>query len=138
MLCTAGDGPAIGFGPEPMWRMLLVLGDLTRRAGDLRGARSYGLHAVRHAARVASGLGVARAHAFLGQTEDALGEARNAAEHRRLAVEQLRRVGDRRTTAELLLALATPAGLREAESLARQVGWQEGVDRSRAALAQLG
>jgi hypothetical protein len=147
MLCTAGDGPEADRGPEPMWRMLLVLGELTRRAGDLVGARSYGLHALRHAQRVASSLGAARANAFLGQTEDALGEPRHAAEHRRLAVEQLRRIGDRRTTAELLLALANPAGaslidmragLREAENLAKQVGWQEGVDRSRAALAQLG
>src|SRR5207248_8954540 len=54
MLCTAGDGPEAERGPEPMWRMLLVLGELTRRSGDLVGARSYGLHALRHAQRVSS------------------------------------------------------------------------------------
>jgi hypothetical protein len=59
----------------------------------------------------------------------------------------MRRVGDRRSTAELLLALADPqavapgdakAWLKEADQLANQVGWQEGVARSRAALAQMG
>jgi serine/threonine-protein kinase len=146
MLCTAGDGPEADRGPEPMWRMLLGLGELSRRGGDFSGARAYGLHALRHAERVASRLGLARAHAFLGGIDDALGDLRRAADHRRLAVEELRRIGDRRTAAELLLALANPAGasvvdmragLREAETLATQVGWQEGVDRSRAALAQL-
>jgi hypothetical protein len=59
---------------------------------------------------------------------------------------ELRRLGDRRTTAELLIALADPNGasavdvrqwLTEADALAAEVGWQEGVDRSRARLAQL-
>ena len=58
----------------------------------------------------------------------------------------MRRVGDRRSTAELLLVLADPqavsavdarAWLKEADALSNQIGWQEGVQRSRAALAQL-
>jgi hypothetical protein len=75
-----------------------------------------------------------------------LGDVQAALEHRRLAVEELRRVGDRRSTAELLIALADPDGasaieakawLAEADALAGQIGWQEGVDRSRAQLARL-
>jgi hypothetical protein len=75
-----------------------------------------------------------------------LGSTEHAVEHRRQAVDELRRVGDRRSTAELLIALADPEGasvveakafLKEADVLAGEIGWQEGVDRSRAQLARL-
>ena len=146
MLVTAGDGPEADRGPEPIWRLLLALGELARAAGDCPGGRSYGLHALRHAERVDSPVGRGRAHRFLAELDDLLGHTRDAVEHRRLAVEELRRVGDRRTTAELLIALADPEGasaveakawLAEADVLAAEVGWQEGVDRSRAQLARL-
>jgi serine/threonine-protein kinase len=148
MLVTHGDGPEAERGPEPLWRMLLALGDIARLAGDLPGARSYGLHALGHAGRVDSPVGRGRVHTFLAEVNDALGEAQEATEQRRLAVEELRRVGDRRTTAELLIALADPEGkgasaveakawLKEADALAAEVGWQEGVDLSRAQLARL-
>ena len=127
--------------------MLLLLGDLSRRGGRLDAARSYGLQALKHADRVGSAVARARVHAFLGSVHQGLGRLQHAAEHRRAAADEMRRVGDRRSTAELLLALADPqavpapdakAWLREAEQLANQAGWQEGVQRSRAALAQLG
>ncbi|HEX9102797.1 MAG TPA: hypothetical protein VF997_11370, partial [Polyangia bacterium] len=146
MLVTAGDGPEAERGPEPLWRMLLALGELARVAGDLAGARSYGLHALRHASRVDSPVGSGRVHTFLAEVNDTLGEAHDAVEHRRLAVEEHRRAGDRRTTAELLIALADPEGasavearawLAEADALAGEIGWQEGVARSRAQLARL-
>ncbi|HXU74238.1 MAG TPA: protein kinase [Polyangia bacterium] len=146
MLVTAGDGPEAERGPEPLWRMLLALGELARDAGDFPGARSYGLHALRHAARVDSPVGSGRVHRFLAEVHEMLGFADHAIEHRRSAVEELRRVGDRRSTAELLIALADPEGasaveakawLKEADVLAAEVGWQEGVDRSRAGLARL-
>jgi len=149
MLVTHGDGPEAERGPEPLWRMLWALGELARAAGDLPGARSYGLHALRHAARVDSPVGRGRAHTFLAEVNDMLGDAQEAIEQRRLAVEELRRVGDRRTTAELLILLADPetgsaasaveakAWLKEADALAAEIGWQEGVDRSRAQLARL-
>jgi hypothetical protein len=127
--------------------MLLALGDLARGGGDFAGARSYGLHALRHADRVESPVGRGRVHTFLAEVHEKLGDAPQAIEHRRLAVEELRRVGDRRTTAELLIALAddpdassavdAKAWLKEADALAAEVGWQEGVDRSRAQLARL-
>jgi hypothetical protein len=130
-----------------MWRMLLALGELARVAGDFPGARSYGLHALRHAERVDAPVGRGRAHTFLAEVNDMLGDGADAVEHRRLAVAELKRVGDRRTTAELLIALAddrnaasavdAKAWLREADTLAAEIGWQEGVDRSRAQLARL-
>jgi tetratricopeptide (TPR) repeat protein len=145
MLVTAGDGPEAERGPDPMWRLLLALGELARTAGDYPGARSYGLHALRHAARVDSPVGRGRVHTFLGEVEDMLGGAEDAIEHRRLAVDELRSVGDRRTTAELLIALAGPEGasavdakawLTEADALAAEIGWHEGVARTRAQLAR--
>ncbi len=146
MLVTHGDGPEAERGPEPLWRMLLALGELARGAGDFPGARSYGLHALRHAARVDNPVGLGRVRTFLAEVDDMLGDTQGAVEHRRLAVEEVRRVGDRRTTAELLIALADPQGasvveakawLAEADALAAQIGWREGVDRSRAQLARL-
>jgi serine/threonine-protein kinase len=147
MLVTGGDGPEATAGPEALWRMLLQLGDLSRRSGKLDQARSYGMQALRHADRVGSALARAKTHAFLGTVHQGLARPQQAAEHRRSAAEEMRRVGDRRSTAEMLLALADPqvvpgpdakAWLKEADQLANQVGWQEGVQRSRAALAQLG
>src|SRR5581483_7195563 len=126
MLCTGGDGPEVDSGPDQMWRMLLTLGELSRRAGRLDGARSFGLQALRHADRVHSPLGRARVHAFLGHVDQTMGRPQHAAEHRRAAADEMRRVGDRRSTAELLLALADPqavtpgdarAWLKEADQL---------------------
>ena len=147
MLITGGEGPEADTGPDALWRMLLVLGQLARRGQQLDSARSYGLQALRHAARIGSALARARAHAFLGVVHQELKQPQHAADHRRSAAEEMRQVGDRRSTAELLLALADPqavakvdarAWLKEADALSSQVGWQEGVDRSRAALAALG
>jgi tetratricopeptide (TPR) repeat protein len=147
MLVTGGDGPDAESGPEVLWRVLLELGNLARQAKKLDVAHSYGLSALRHADRVGSTLARARVHAFLGLVHHALGKAQNATEHRRQAVGEMRQVGDRRSTAELLLMLADPqavpkpdarAWLKEADQLSAQVGWNEGVERSRAALAALG
>jgi hypothetical protein len=67
---------------------------------------------------------------------------RTATEHRVQALELTRRLGDRRTTAELLIADAATAlaegavgpgslrGLHEAAQLAAQVDWREGVAQS--------
>ncbi len=146
MLCTGGDGPEQNTGPDQLWRMLLMLGELARRAGRLDQARSYGLQGLKHADRAGGPLARARSHAFLGAVHHALGRLQHAAEHRRSAADEMRRVGDRRSTAELLLVLADPqavsavdarAWLKEADALSNQIGWQEGVQRSRAALAQL-
>jgi tetratricopeptide (TPR) repeat protein len=146
MLITGGDGPEAESGPEALWRMLLLLGELAEKAGGWEVARGYGLHALRHAERAGLVAAQAQAHALLGQVHQALAQPQKAAEHRRAAVESMRAAGDRRTTADLLLALADPGAvstvemkqwLKEADQLAHQVGWQEGVERSRAALAQL-
>ena len=40
MLVTAGDGPEAERGPEPMWRLLLALGELARARGATSRARA--------------------------------------------------------------------------------------------------
>ena len=146
MLCTGGDGPESARGPDQLWRILLLLGDLARRSGRLEVARSYGQQALKQSERAGGPLGRARAHAFLGAVHQTLGQQQRAAEHRRAAAEEMRRVGDRRSTAELLLAMAdvntvaredARAWLKEADQLAQQLGWTEGIERSRQALMQL-
>jgi serine/threonine-protein kinase len=147
LLCTGGDGADATDGPESLWRLLLLLGQLAQRAGRRREALKCGLHALRHAKRLAASLPIARAHSLLSDVLEASGDVSSAAEHRRAAADQLRHAGDRRSTAEILLALAGLAGvekaqarawLLEAETLAVQVGWSEGSARSRAALRSLG
>src|SRR6185312_9719644 len=98
-------------GPEPLWRMLITLAELARRAGHQENARRAGAQALHHAERVQSSLGRARAHTLLGAIEHALGQADRAAEHRRAAATEMRRVGDRRSTAELLITLADPKAM---------------------------
>jgi serine/threonine-protein kinase len=147
LLCTGGDGAEAQGGPEPVWRMVLKLADLRRAVGRMDEAVRLAGHALRHAERTQSPLAKARVHAFLGLLPQGAAREQQAVAHRRAAIDVLRRVGDRRSTAELLIALADPseinvsdvrAYLLEADALANQVGWNEGVSRSRAKLAALG
>jgi len=146
LLCTAGDGTEAEEGPEILWRLVHRLGELALGRGELEEARRLGRHALRHAERVESAIGRAHAHALLGEVHGLLGQVTQAVEARRQATGEMRKMGDRRSTAELLIKLADPrllpagdarAWLREASTLSDQVAWVEGVQRSRAALAQL-
>ena len=87
-----------------------------------------------------SRLGTARVQATLASLYESDGNAVKAERYRQAAVDEMRRLGDRRGTAELLLAGAgptrrllriTPASLREARELAAEVGWTEGVHRAK-------
>ena len=51
VLCTGGDGPEGEGGPEPVWRMLVALGELALRQGRSEDAVITGQHALRHAER---------------------------------------------------------------------------------------
>jgi eukaryotic-like serine/threonine-protein kinase len=141
VLCTGGDGPEGDSGPEPVWRMLVALGELALKRGRADDAVATAQHALRHAERLGLALARARVRTFLAEAFDAARKPSEAAEQRRLAADELRKSGDRRGTAELLITLAeanrsdkaAAAWVEEAESLATQLGWQEGVTRSRAA-----
>jgi hypothetical protein len=124
-------------GPPEMWRLLVRLAQLASGAGDHQKALSIGEHALTHARRVASRLGSARIQVMLAAECDRVGETEKAASYRQAAIEELRQLGDRRSTAELILSVVapsrtllkiTPPALHEARALAKEVGWTEGAN----------
>ncbi len=140
-LVTAGEGGAGTDGPPSLWRLLLRLAQLYALDGKRPEAVRSGQHALRHANRVGARVGAARIQSMLAGQLDELGDTERARELRRAAVEEMRRLGDRRATAELLLdgarptktyAPIGPSSLREAQELAEEIGWTEGVERARA------
>jgi serine/threonine-protein kinase len=140
-LVTAGEGGAGTVGPPSLWRLLLRLAQLYALDGKRPEAVRSGQHALRHANRVGARVGAARIQSMLAGQLEELGDTERARELRRAAVEEMRRLGDRRATAELLLdgarptktyAPIGPSSLREAQELAEEIGWTEGVERARA------
>jgi serine/threonine-protein kinase len=141
-LITMGEGPSTTSAPTQFWRLLLRLGQLLSSEGQSMKA----LRMVEHAARLAesnkSSLGVARANITLASILESIGDSSKAQSYRQRAIDDMRTLGDRRATAELLLAggrpsqtvgRITPASVREARMLAEEVGWDEGVRQARRA-----
>jgi hypothetical protein len=81
--------------------MILSLAELERDAGNLDRARDLATDALKHANRVQNALARARVYGVLGVIEKAAGRREPAAGHRRAAVEELRRIGDRHSAMEL-------------------------------------
>ena len=94
------------------------------------------------AQRVNARAGAARTQSLLAGCHEKLGNHMLAERHRRAAVDELRKMGDRRGTAELLLYGTSPGRtlmrispevLHEAQELAHEVGWTEGEQRASSA-----
>ncbi|MGH7859642.1 MAG: hypothetical protein ACREQY_20135, partial [Candidatus Binatia bacterium] len=75
--------------------------------------------------------------AILAAECDRLGAIEKATQYRQNAIDELRQLGDRRSTAELILSVIaptrtllriTPPALHEARMLAKEVGWTEGAN----------
>ncbi len=152
LLVTQGDGPSADAGPDGLGRLVARLAEVKLSQGEVADAARLVGHAVRLAQKSERALDRARVEAIAAHVRHAEGRHAAAAEHRGRALAELRSIGDRRSTAEQLLALAeetppdvaTDAGaasrkgwLLEAERLARQVDWAEGSSRSRERLQQL-
>ena len=138
-LVTLGEGAASRAGPDALWRVIMRLAQLADGAGATDQAVELGEHALVHARRVQSRLGSARVQSFLASVCERAGQTAKAERYRQAAVDEMRRLGDRRGTAELLLSGSTPTRnvprlspqlLGEARDLAREVGWNEGVWRA--------
>jgi tetratricopeptide (TPR) repeat protein len=136
-LVTVGEGMGARSGPPEMWRLLVRLAQLASGAGDHGRAFTIGEHALTHARRVGSRLGSARIQVMLAAECDRLGETEKATGFRQQAIEELRQLGDRRSTAELILSVVAPTrtllrvaphALQEARALAKEVGWTEGAN----------
>jgi len=141
-LMTLGDGPRSPRAPINMWKLVLKLAQLAAADGDMSRSAEHAEVALAQAQRAGSAAGNARARALLATAYEKLGNHILAERHRRGAVDEMRKLGDRRGTAELLLYGASsgrtlmkiaPEVLKEARELAREVGWTEGETRATAA-----
>ncbi len=137
-LATFGEGFSAIDGPEPFWRLLLAQAQMVDSSGDSYRALRLAEAALFHAQRVHSHLGIARVQQLLAQLCDKAGLGNKAERYRAAAIAEMRGLGDRRATAELLLsdrpsrsALVMPGRLGDAMQLTKEIGWAEGHERAR-------
>jgi hypothetical protein len=137
-LVTFGEGFTALTGPEPFWRILRAQAQMVNSAGDTYKALRLGEAALHHAQRVRSRLGAARVQQLLAQLCDKAGLGGKADRYRTAAITEMRNLGDRRATAELLLndvpgrsAVVMPARINDAMTLTKEIGWTEGHERAK-------
>jgi tetratricopeptide (TPR) repeat protein len=137
-IVTLGEGIDAQRGPEPFWRVLYTKAQLVYQLGDRYRALRLAESALLHAQRVKSRRGSARVQSLLATMCDQSGLSGKADRYRQGAIQQMRELGDRRATAEMILTLAVDpakgipsAQLQEAAALATEIGWQAGDDRLR-------
>jgi serine/threonine-protein kinase len=141
-MVTLGEGGGSSRAPRNLWRLTLKLAQLAVNDQDHARAVELGEMTLAQAQRVGARAGAARVQSLLASAHERLGNHILAERHRRAAVDELRRMGDRRGTAELLLygtgpgrtlMRISPEVLREARELANEVGWTEGEERAASA-----
>ena len=138
-LATLGEGFSALDGPEPFWRVLRAQAQIVDNMGDAYKALRLGEAALFHAQRVRSRLGAARVQQLLAALCDKAGLGGKAERYRQAAIGEMRNLGDRRATAELLLgepsraaAVVVPApGADDAVALTKEIGWAEGYERAK-------
>ncbi|MDQ3365706.1 MAG: protein kinase [Myxococcota bacterium] len=136
-LATLGEGFTAIDGPEPFWRILRQQAQMVDNSGDAYKALRLAEAALFHAQRVRSRLGAARVQQLLAQLCDKAGLGGKAERYRLAAINEMRSLGDRRATAELLLN-DTPAKsavivnrMEDAMQLTKEIGWAEGHERAK-------
>ena len=140
-LVTLGEGFSAIDGPESFWRILRAQAQIIDSAGDAYRALRLAEAALLHAQRVKSRLGAARVQQLLAQLCDKAGLGGKAERYRSAAITEMRSLGDRRATAELLLsdmpraAVVVPgrlsAQMSDAMQLTKEIGWAEGHERAK-------
>jgi hypothetical protein len=107
-------------------------------AGDSYRALRVAEAALFHAQRVRSRLGAARVQQLLAQLCDKTGLGGKAERYRQAAITEMRSLGDRRATAELLLndlparsPTMPPGRLDDAVQLTKEIGWSEGHENAK-------
>jgi hypothetical protein len=137
-LATLGEGFTAIDGPESFWRVLRAQAQLIDTAGDSYRALRLAEAALYHAQRVRSRLGAARVQQLLATLCDKAGLGGKAERYRQAAISEMRTLGDRRATAELLLtdtpsrgALVMPSVIQDAVQLTKEIGWAEGHERAK-------
>jgi len=133
LLVTGGDGPQSQSAPRSFWRLLSQLAEIQFQQKQLDLAAATAYHALHQAQREDTLIGQARCHHQLSQFLDRMDREGAAEEHHASALAAFRRLGDRRSIAECMIDHAAKRPqehaelLREAQVLARQVGWDDGV-----------
>jgi serine/threonine-protein kinase len=107
---TFGEGMARAARPERLWLLGLRLASLHHRGGNVSFAKHIARDALAHAERQGSLIGQGRLHTLLATIFEKTGDTHAALSHQARALDHMRRLGDRRTTAELLLACARITG----------------------------
>jgi serine/threonine protein kinase len=137
-LATLGEGFTATDGPESFWRILRAQAQLVDAAGDSYRALRLAEAALFHAQRVRSRLGAARVQQLLASLCDKAGLGGKAERYRQAAINEMRNLGDRRATAELLLtetpsrgAIVQPNRIQDAMQLTKEIGWTEGHERAK-------
>ena len=143
-IITLGEGLDASGGPDAFWRVLRIKAQLVNQLGDRYRALRLAEAALAHAQRVKSRIGGARIQALLATLCEQSGLSGKAERYRHGAIAQMRELGDRRATAELLLMPTLEPGkghavahLQEAATLAAEIGWAEGRDRARRSSAPM-
>ena len=137
-LATLGEGFTTLDGPEQFWRILRAQAQMVDAAGDSYRALRLAEAALFHAQRVRSRLGAARVQQLLATLCEKVGLGNKAERYRLAAITEMRNLGDRRATAELLLtdlpspgALVMPNRIQDAMALTKEIGWTEGHERAK-------
>ncbi|MBA3461918.1 MAG: protein kinase [Deltaproteobacteria bacterium] len=137
-LATLGEGFTAIDGPEPFWRILRAQAQMIDNAGDSYRALRLAEAALFHAQRVRSRLGAARVQQLLASLCDKAGLQGKAERYRAAAINEMRTLGDRRATAELLLsdtptksAVVVPGRISDAMQITKEIGWTEGHERAK-------
>jgi tetratricopeptide (TPR) repeat protein len=147
-LITLGQGLGAPAAPTALWRVACALAERQLNAGDPPRARATAMAALSHARRVGFPHARGRVSALLAQICEAQSDYQTALAHRANAIEEMRQLGDRRSTAELLIESANATrrsdrdpklarwtvspgdAIRLARELADEIGWREGVART--------
>jgi tetratricopeptide (TPR) repeat protein len=137
-LATLGEGFTAIDGPESFWRILRAQAQIVENQGDSYRALRLAEAALFHAQRIRSRLGAARVQQLLATLCEKAGLGGKAERYRAAAIHEMRTLGDRRATAELLLndtpakaALVVPGRLQDAMQLTKEIGWSEGHERAK-------
>jgi len=136
-LATLGEGPTAIDGPESFWRILRAQAQLVESSGDSYRALRLAEAALFHAQRVRSRLGTARVQHLLAQLCDKAGLGGKADRYRQAAINEMRGLGDRRATAEMLLndtptrSALVMGRIDDAVQLTKEIGWAEGHEHAK-------
>ena len=138
---TTGRGLPIAHGPANLWRLGMQLAECYLRANQLSCAEKTALAALDQARNTESFSARGRLSALLAHIYESMEAPHKALHYRSEAIDEMRRLGDRRSTAELLIdnaginatwkvdsnASSESEELQMAAELAKEVGWEEGV-----------